>query len=140
MTSTFHITKLFCPLLKASLGASIINFSSIRSPLAFKGSGPYGMEKAGVESLTRTLAVELGDDRIRANAILPGFIATETLLKKYNDVYLKGALNQIPLNRMSDPSDIANLACFLAMPASGYISGQCIKIDGGFTSFGFGGI
>ncbi len=140
MTSTFHITQLSYPLLKVSHQASIINISGISSSMAFKGSGPYGMAKAGVESFTRTLAIELGNDGIRANAILPGFTVTETFLKKYDDAYLQRALKQIPLNRMGNAIDIANLACFLAMPASSYITGQCITIDGGFTSYGFGGV
>jgi Tropinone reductase 1 len=98
------------------------------------------MAKAGLESFTRTLAVELGGDGVRANAILPGFTATETFMSKYDDRYLQRALRQIPLNRMANPTDIANLACFLAMPASSYITGQCINVDGGFTIYGFGGV
>lgn len=140
MTSTFHITKLCYPLLMASQHASIINISAISSSVAFKGSGPFGMAKSGIESFTRTLAVELGNAGIRANAISPGFIATEGFLKKYDSVYLERASNQIPLSRMGSSQDIANLACFLAMPASAYISGQCITVDGGFTSYGFGGV
>lgn len=138
MTSTFHITQLCYPLLKISSQASIINISAISSAMAFKGSGPYGMAKAGVESFTRTLAVELGQDGIRANAILPGFITTETFINKYDDTYLQKAVNQIPLNRMGNAIDIANLVCYLAMPTSSYITGQCITIDGGFTCYGFG--
>jgi Tropinone reductase 1 len=137
LTSTYHITKLCYPLLKnSSHGASIINISAISSFLAFSGSGPYGMAKAGIESFTRSLACELGREKIRANAILPGFIATETFLKKYNQEYLDNVSNMIPAGRMGRPDDIANLALFLAMPASDYISGQCISVDGAFTVSG----
>lgn len=139
MTSAFHTTQLCLPLLRASNNASIINISGISSQVTFKGSGPYGMAKAGLESFTRTLAVELGGESIRANAILPGFTATETFLKKYDDAYLSRALAQIPLKRMGNSQDVANLACFLAMPVSEYMTGQCVTIDGGFSIYGFGG-
>ncbi len=139
MTSTFHLTQLCYPLLQASALASIINISAISSALAFVGSGPYGMAKSAVESFTRTLAIELGVEGIRANAISPGFTATETFMQKYDSAYIDKASQQIPLRRMAKATDIANLACFLAMPASAYVNGQCIVIDGGFSCFGFSG-
>ena len=95
------------------------------------------MAKAGIESFTRTLASELGAEGIRANAILPGFTAKDTFLKKYDDSYIKMALKKIPINRLGKPEDIAALACFLAMPVSSYITGQCITIDGGLAINGF---
>ena len=137
MTTTFHLTQLCCPLLSVSQSACIINISGISSQKAFTGSGPYGMAKSAVESFTRSLAVELGNKNIRANAIVPGFTVTPTFSKKYDDAYLKRAADKIPLKRLGNLQDIAGLACFLAMPASSYITGQCIVVDGGFSIYGF---
>lgn len=137
MTSTFHLTQLCYPLLAAAKSANIINISGISSQKAFTGSGPYGMAKSAIESFTRSLAIELGAKNIRANTIIPGFIETPTFSKKYDDAYLQRAIDKVPLKRLGIAEDIAGLACFLAMPASSYITGQCIIIDGGFSIYGF---
>ncbi|HLX52891.1 MAG TPA: SDR family oxidoreductase, partial [Aquella sp.] len=137
MTTTFHLTQLCYPLLAASKSASIINISGISSQKAFMGSAPYGMAKAAIESFTRSLAIELGNRHIRANAIVPGFIMTPTFREKYDEGYIQRAVEKIPLKRLGTPEDIANLACFLAMPGSSYITGQCLIIDGGLSIYGF---
>ena len=137
MTTTFHLTQLFYPLLAAAKCASIINISGISSQKAITGSGPYGMAKSAVESFTRSLAIELGNKNIRANAIVPGFTTTPAFSKKYDEAYLQSALDKVPLRRLGNAEDIAGLACFLAMPASSYINGQSIIVDGGFSIYGF---
>lgn len=137
MTTTFHLTQLCYPLLVATKTASIINISGISSQKAFMGSGPYGMAKSAVESFTRSLAIELGAKHIRANAIVPGFIITPTFLKKYNESYIQSAAESVPIKRLGTPEDVASLACFLAMPGSSYITGQCLVVDGGLSIYGF---
>jgi tropinone reductase I len=137
MTTTFHLTQLCYPLLVVAKHACIINISGISSQKAFTGSGPYGMAKSAVESFTRSLAIELGNKNIRANAIVPGFITTPTFSKKYDEAYLQRAVDKVPLKRLGIGEDVAGLACFLAMPASSYINGQSIVVDGGFSIYGF---
>ena len=137
MTTTFHLTQLCCPLLTAAVSASIINISGISSQKAFTGSGPYGMAKAAIESFTRSLAIELGNKHIRANAIVPGFIMTPTFKAKYNEEYIQRAEEKVPLKRLGTPEDVASIACFLAMPGSSYITGQCLIVDGGLSIYGF---
>ena len=137
MTTTFHLTQLCYPLLAAAKSASIINISGISSQKAFIGSRPYGMAKSAVESFTRTLGLELGNKNIRANAIVPGFILTPTFSKKYDESYLQRAVEKTTLKRLGTAEDVAGLACFLAMPASSYITGQCIILDGGLSIYGF---
>jgi tropinone reductase I len=111
MTTTFHLTQLCYPLLAAAKSASIINISGISSQKAFTGSGPYGMAKSAVESFTRSLAIELGNKNIRANAIVPGFTLTPTFSKKYDDAYLQRAVDKVPLKRLGIAEDVAGLAC-----------------------------
>ena len=63
--------------------------------------------------------------------------AKPTFLKKYNETYIQKATANVPIKRLGTPEDVANLACFLAMPGSSYITGQCIIVDGGLSIYGF---
>lgn len=95
---------------------------------------PYSAAKAGVSGLVRGVAIELAKDGIRANGIAPGFIRTAQTLDPINSVGEEG-LNavapSVPLGRIGDPSDIADVAVFLASNKARYITGQTITVDGG---------
>ena len=95
---------------------------------------PYSAAKAGVSGLVRGVAIELAKDGIRANGIAPGFIRTAQTLDPINSVGEEG-LNavapSVPLGRIGDPSDIADVAVFLASEKARYITGQTITVDGG---------
>lgn len=110
---------------------SIINVSSGAGTAPVPGETHYGAAKAGVNQLTRVLAVELGKYQVRVNAISPGLIATRTsrdfLSPEVFEIYAKA----IPLGRAGEPEDILGLALFLASEASGYISGTIIPVGGG---------
>ncbi|MNN88478.1 2-dehydro-3-deoxy-D-gluconate 5-dehydrogenase [compost metagenome] len=95
----------------------------------------YNASKAGVNSLTRTTALEFGGDGIRVNAVLPGGISTAGARAASAAIELKGPMlgeGRIPLGGMGDVQDIANAALFLASPAARYITGQLLAVDGGF--------
>ena len=99
---------------------------------------PYAMTKAAINQLTKNLAVEWGMEGIRVNAITPWYIRTplaEQVLK--DKKYLQEVLNHTPMGRIGETEEVANLAAFLAMPASSYITGQIISVDGGFSVLGF---
>ncbi|MDE0801163.1 MAG: SDR family NAD(P)-dependent oxidoreductase [Rhodospirillaceae bacterium] len=95
---------------------------------------PYSAAKAGVSGLVRGVAIELAKDGIRANGIAPGFIRTAQTLDPINSIGEEG-LNavapSVPLGRIGDPSDIADVAVFLASEKARYITGQTITVDGG---------
>lgn len=121
-----HMTKHF---LKNRSG-SIINVSSVVALIGNPGQANYVASKAGVIGLTKSLAKEFGPRNIRVNAIAPGFIQTEmteNLGQEIKDYYL----NQIPLNRLGQPKDIADLCVFLASDKANYITGQVISVNGG---------
>jgi NAD(P)-dependent dehydrogenase (short-subunit alcohol dehydrogenase family) len=114
-------------------GGSIINIAAgaaTRPPLK---SGPYSAAKAGVFALTKSLALELATDNIRANAISPGYAKTgitEWLWRDHPEA-LQEKAEKIPLGRIAETSDIAAAALFLASDASRYITGATILVDGG---------
>lgn len=116
---------------KAKKGA-IINVSSVSSKMALPGQSVYAATKGAINSMTATLAVELAPYGIRVNAIAPGFIATDMvaqLPEEKKAEYLK----QIPLARLGEVEEVANLVAFLASDDSAYITGQVITIDGGLS-------
>ncbi|MBL1212235.1 MAG: SDR family oxidoreductase [Ignavibacteriae bacterium] len=138
LQSAFDMCKRSFPLLKKSGTASIINISSVAGLTHLKTGSPYGMTKAAMNQLSKNLAVEWAADGIRVNTIAPWYI--ETPLAKQvlsNQNYLDEVLSRTPMKRVGKPEEIAGLASFLCMPASSYITGQCIAVDGGFTALGF---
>ncbi len=107
----------------------IINISSVVGLMGNPGQVNYAASKAGIVGLTKSLAKEYAAKGINCNAIAPGFIATdmtEDLLDKQ-----EGLINMIPMKKVGNPEDIANLALFLASDMSAYITGEVIKVDGG---------
>jgi NAD(P)-dependent dehydrogenase (short-subunit alcohol dehydrogenase family) len=112
------------------------NVINISTQWAFKtgsnGMGTYGIAKAGVVMLTRVLSRELNSFNIRANSIAPGMVKTDFSFPSWSDPErLKQIENAIPLGRAAETGDIVGAALFLASPASSYITGQTIIIDGG---------
>jgi 3-oxoacyl-[acyl-carrier protein] reductase len=114
----------------------IVNLSSV-SALGNRGQANYSAAKAGLQGLTKTLAIELGKFNITVNAIAPGFIATEMTKATAERVgvswedFQKGAASQIPVGRVGQPEDIANTVSFLTSEESGFVSGQVIYVAGG---------
>lgn len=109
---------------------SIINFSSISGLDANAGNAAYGVSKAGIASLTRTMSRELAKANIRVNAIAPGFVETD-MNKQIDEDYMNSMKQQISLGRIAYPEEVASLAVFLASDESSYMTGQVIRIDGG---------
>jgi NAD(P)-dependent dehydrogenase (short-subunit alcohol dehydrogenase family) len=118
-------------------GGSIVNISSTASTLARPGIAHYGASKAGLNQLTRNLAVELAPHGIRVNAILPGVIETETVQATLTTPAAKAEMAakqaRIPMGRLGTPGEIAELAAFLLSPASSYSTGGLFTADGGFS-------
>ena len=124
-------------IMKRNGGGSIVNISSVNSMRAcIFDNAHYGITKAGLNSLTTTLAPEYGPAGIRINAVLPGGVATDQAMKALEDFPVRGPMMQpdrVPLaNRLCAPSDIANACLFFASDASAYVTGQLLAVDGGF--------
>ncbi|MFC3124266.1 SDR family NAD(P)-dependent oxidoreductase [Pseudoroseomonas globiformis] len=115
-------------------GGRIVNISSVAQHLPTAGSAPYGMAKAGLGSLARSLALELAEDRINVNNIAPGLIQTPMTAERLEDPEKRAAsLKEIPWHRPGQPEEIARLALFLASEDGDYVTGQTWTMDGGLT-------
>jgi 3-oxoacyl-[acyl-carrier protein] reductase len=113
-------------------GGSILFTSSVTGHQAHRELAAYGMTKAAVEMLARTLVIELAPFHINVNAIAPGATLTERTM--LDAEYKKNWSAMIPTGRASTPLDIANAALFLVSPASRQITGQTLVVDGGWTA------
>lgn len=138
LRSAYELSQATHPLLKASGSGKLVFVSSI-SGLAHTSSGSlYGMTKAALLQLTRNLAVEWAPDQIRVNAVAPWYIntplATPVLTSPEK---LAGILKRTPMNRVGEPEEVASVVSFLSMPASSYVTGQTIAIDGGLLAWAF---
>ncbi|MDO4947212.1 MAG: 3-oxoacyl-ACP reductase family protein [Fibrobacter sp.] len=110
----------------------IINMSSVSSKFALPGQSVYSATKGAVNSMTQTLAKELGGWGIRVNAIAPGFIATD-MIEAIPEETREGYLKNIPLKRFGTPEDVANMVSALASDQFSYVTGQVFVLDGGLS-------
>jgi NAD(P)-dependent dehydrogenase (short-subunit alcohol dehydrogenase family) len=114
----------------ARAGGTVINVSSGAAESYGTAAGPYGLSKAGLNYLTRHLAVELAPG-VRVNAIAPGLVPTDSS-RTISDRPLDGGARRVPpLGRLGRPDDVASLAVFLANDAASWLTGQVIYVDGG---------
>ena len=116
-------------MLKQKYG-KIINISSVVGIAGNTGQCNYAASKAGIIGFTKSLAKELGGKNILVNAIAPGYIQT-SMTDSLKDEIKEDIAKNIPLKRLGEPKDIANLVKFLASEDSSYITGQVIRVDGG---------
>lgn len=114
---------------KARFGR-IINISSVVAHFANPGQANYSAAKAGIEAFSRSLAKEMGSRQITVNSVAPGFIATEMTDALSEDIRKKMS-DQVALNRLGEPQDIANAVSFLASDKAGYITGTVLHVNGG---------
>jgi NAD(P)-dependent dehydrogenase (short-subunit alcohol dehydrogenase family) len=131
---TFLCLKHTLPKLIESGHGSFVGMSSIAGKLVHPYFGAYGPGKAAIEQLVRGAADEYGHLNVRANAIRPGFIATEIMegIPRDGDIY-DSYVQNTPLPRLGEPQDVAALARFLIGPESSWITGQVIEVDGGHS-------
>ncbi|MFE4542252.1 SDR family NAD(P)-dependent oxidoreductase [Arthrobacter sp. NPDC056727] len=127
------LAKASYPHLKQAHGAACFT-SSMSGQLPHAGSGAYSPSKAALTMLAQTLALEWAADGIRVNVVSPGMTHTRMTEKMYADPQIKKAREDIiPLARIGEPKDIANVIEFLVSPLSGYVTGQDVCVDGGFS-------
>lgn len=130
LKGAFNCLRAVTPIMVRQKEGKIINMSSVVGVIGNAGQVNYCASKAGLIGMTKSLAREIGSKNINVNAIAPGFIDTD-MTKVLTDDQKKNIMSQIPLKRLGQVEDIANLALFLASDKSNYITGQVIHVDGG---------
>ncbi len=130
LTSAIMLSQILSRSFMKAEDVSVVNISSIVGLMGNASQIAYAASKAGMIGFTKSYAKELASRNVRCNAICPGFITTDmtdALDEKVKEAYA----TSIPLKRMGDANEVANLVCFLLSHASSYITGETIKIDGG---------
>ncbi len=120
---------------RKKIGGSIINISSQMGHVGGKIRSVYNMTKFGLEGLTKGMAVDLAKNNIRVNTVCPTFVSTQMTKRSFGNKKLKREIiNNIPLGRVAEVSDVATTVAFLASNASSMITGTSILVDGGWTA------
>ena len=138
LTSAFTLSQAAYPEMKRAGRGKIINTGSMMSIFGASFAAPYAASKGGIVQLTKALATAWAADNIQVNAILPGWI--DTALTRSARQQVEGlherVLARTPAGRWGEPDDFAGISVFLASPASDFVTGAAIPVDGGFSSQG----
>ncbi len=120
------------PMLRNENGGSILNISSISGVVGMLGQSNYSASKAGMIGLTKSLAKEVASKKITVNALALGLIETD-ITSEMNAEYREKFLSMIPLGRLGNVQEVAEIACFMLSGSAAYITGQVIQADGGLA-------
>ncbi len=130
LTSIYRLSKAVVRTMMKARKGRIINIASVVGLTGNAGQTNYSATKAGMLGFTKSLAREIGSRNVTVNCVAPGFIDTD-MTKELPEKQREALINQIPLNRLGDPADIAAAVSFLASPAAAYITGETINVNGG---------
>lgn len=136
--SAFELSRYAYPLLTRHASSAIVNVGSVSGITHVRSGVVYGMTKAAMLQMTRNLACEWAEDGIRVNAVAPWYIRTRRTSGPLSDPdYYDEVIARTPMRRIGEPEEVAAAVGFLCLPASSYVTGECIAVDGGFLRYGF---
>jgi NAD(P)-dependent dehydrogenase (short-subunit alcohol dehydrogenase family) len=135
LTGAFMCAQQALPLLEAAGGGAIVNVSSVTGSRGHERLLPYSVSKAGLELLTRTLAIEWATKGIRVNSVAPGYFRSDmSVALREHERWGPELLGRIPMGRFGDRSEVVPAVLLLAGPASSYITGTTLFVDGGWMA------
>jgi len=135
LRATFLLAQAVVPGMLSQRSGKVINVSSVASVVGCEGHAAYSASKAGMNILTRVMAAEWGPFNIQTNAIAPAIVLTDMGKRVWSDEAKSAPVkSRIPLRRFGEPIEIADLVLYLASPASNFICGQIVCIDGGYSA------
>lgn len=140
LTGAFLVSRGAVPVLRRTGGGSIVNIGSVLGLVARRERAAYCAAKAGVSGLTRAMAIDHAQDKIRVNCICPTIVVTELGMQSIRRVpdaeaEIQRRINEIPLGRMGTPDDVALMAVYLASDEASWITGVSFPLDGGVTAY-----
>jgi 2-deoxy-D-gluconate 3-dehydrogenase len=135
LTGTFMCSRKGGRIMREQKAGRIVSISSLAAHKASPGMNAYGIAKAGIEMMTKNLALELAPDNVQVNAVAPAMVRTEFSRPFWSNTEIHDmAVQNIPMKRIAEPEEVARVALFLASDAASYMTGQTLLVDGGATA------
>ena len=132
LTSMFRLARAVAPSMIERGGGKIVNVGSLWGKIGVPGFLAYCVSKAGIDAMTRCLALEWARHGIRVNCLAPGYVRTDFNVREMADERMRAhIISRVPLRRIGEPDEVGPLAVYLASPASDFMTGQTIYLDGG---------
>lgn len=133
LVSALRLIAGIAPMMQANSYGRIVNISSIWGSVSKERRLTYSASKAGLNGLTRSLAIELGPHNITVNAVAPGFVNTDLTKQNNTPAQIAEIQRNIPLQRLAEPAEIAECVAFLCSSAGSYVTGHVLTVDGGYV-------
>jgi Tropinone reductase 1 len=136
--SAFEMCRSAYPLLTRHASSAIVNVGSVSGATHVRTGAAYGMSKAALHQMSTNLACEWARDGVRVNCVAPWYIRTRRTSDALADPdYYEEVIARTPMQRVGKPEEVACTIAFLCLPASSYVTGECVAVDGGFLRYGF---
>ena len=133
LLAPFRLVQFLAPQMMARKFGRIVNISSVWSLVSKAGRISYTMSKAAINAMTRSLSVEYAPYNVLVNAVAPGYVLTDLTRQNNSEADLESIRQLIPLKRLAEPREIAQVVAFLCSEQNSYLTGQTIFVDGGYS-------
>ena len=133
LIAPLRLARALAPAMAGRGWGRVVNVTSVWTVAAKERRVPYIVSKTGLNGLTRAMAVEFGRAGVLVNAVAPGFVMTEMTTRNNSEEQLRDVAHSVPLRRLAEPHEIAELVAFLASSRNSYMTGQVLVCDGGYS-------